>query len=431
MERSGADRRRSESVPAGHLVKAVCILNQNFYDFDARVRRKAEALVAAGYTVDVLALRYSPDRKTYTLNGVNVHTLPLGKKRASLWRYVIEYAAFFMWACLRVALMMRRRRYAVIDVNTLPDFLVFAPVMARWMGAKILLDMHEITPEFYMSKYGIAAQSRVVRLLKWLERISFDFADHVTTINELTRDLLADRGLPKSRSTIVMNVADESRFLAAATTSAVPASSPVHDRFVMMYHGTITAIYGLDIAIEAFALVRHEMPRAELWIIGFGPQEDDLKRLVLERGLESRVKFVGPVPPADMPAWLQKCDVGLLPMRRDVLLEFAFPNKLGEYLINGKSVIVSRLRTLRHYFSEHALAFVEPNDRRDLARQMVRLYGDAALRVRLASRARAEYAPIRWEVMKQRYLQVVDKLAGHDHHAPQLAPGSETTVLAR
>src|SRR5688572_18223875 len=134
---------------------SICILNQNFYDFDARVRRKAEALVAAGYAVDVLALRMSPERKTYVLNGVNVYTLPLGKKRASLLRYAFEYLAFFLWALVRVPLMMRRRRYAVIDVNTLPDFLVFAPVIARWMGAKILLDMHEITPEFYMSKYGL------------------------------------------------------------------------------------------------------------------------------------------------------------------------------------------------------------------------------------------------------------------------------------
>ena len=38
-------------------MKSVCILVQTLYEFDPRVRRKAEALVAAGYSVDVLALR--------------------------------------------------------------------------------------------------------------------------------------------------------------------------------------------------------------------------------------------------------------------------------------------------------------------------------------------------------------------------------------
>src|SRR5882762_6555932 len=101
--------------------------------------------------------------------------------RGSLARYSYAYAAFFLWVFVRVPLLMRRRGYAVIDVNTLPDFLIFAPVLARWMGASLILDMHEITPEFYMSKYGISDNSRLIGLLTWLERISFDFADHVLT----------------------------------------------------------------------------------------------------------------------------------------------------------------------------------------------------------------------------------------------------------
>lgn len=398
-------------------MKSVCILNQNFYDTDARVRRKADALVAAGYTVDVLALRFSPDKKRYTLNGVNVYTLPLGKKRASLVRYFIEYFAFFVWAFVRVPLMMRRRRYEVIDVNTLPDFLVFAPIIARWMGARILLDMHEITPEFYMSKYGIPESSGVVRVLKWVEKISFNFADHVTTINEPIQNLLADRGLRHSKSTVIMNVADEARFISRAGASAAADAAAAPGRVVMMYHGTITRMYGLDIAIEAFALARNEMPHAELWIIGFGPQEEELKNLIRERGLGLQIKFVGTVPPAEMPSWLNKGDIGILPMRRDVLLNYAFPNKLGEFLIMGKCIIVSRLATLRHYFSGEAVAYVEPGDPADLARQMVRVYRDPELRARLVAKARTEYAPICWDVMKQRYLQLIERLAGHESSA--------------
>ena len=51
----------------------------------------------------------------------------------------------------------------------------------------------------------------------------------------------------------------------------------------------------------------------------------------------------------------------------------------------GKAVIISRLKAIRHYFSEDALAFFEPNNPADLARQMVRLYRDRPLRARLAA----------------------------------------------
>src|SRR5436309_15008609 len=242
-------------------MKSVCLVTQSDYRVDPRVRRKAEALVAAGYTVDVLALRAPRGEKRYALNGVNVCTVSLGKKRGSLARYVFEYAAFFLWVFVRVPLLMRRRRYAVIDVNTLPDFLIFAPVLARRMGAALVLDMHEITPEFYMSKYGISDRSWLIRLITWLEKASFDYADHVLTVNEPIQVLLVRRGLTPSTATVIMNAVDEARFASASNSVRI---APATDRFVMMYHGTLTRTYGLDIAVEAFGMAHREMPGAEL-----------------------------------------------------------------------------------------------------------------------------------------------------------------------
>src|SRR6266496_6434825 len=78
-------------------MKSVCMLVQNHYDMDIRVRRKAEALVAAGYSVDVLALASSSSKpKNHVLNRVNVFTVSLRKKRRSLMRYAFEYIAFLL-----------------------------------------------------------------------------------------------------------------------------------------------------------------------------------------------------------------------------------------------------------------------------------------------------------------------------------------------
>jgi glycosyltransferase involved in cell wall biosynthesis len=277
------------------------------------------------------------------------------------------------------------------------------------MGAGVILDMHEITPEFYMSKYRIAEDSRTIRLQKYLEKISFDFADQVITINQPIEDLLVSRGLSRSKSTIVMNAVDEARFSARSTASAAPNRGDA-EKFVMMYHGTLTSIYGLDIAIEAFALVHEEMPGAELWILGSGPEAGALTALAQERGLAAKVRMVGQVASTDIPGWLSQCDAGILPIRRDVFLDFAFPNKLPEFVIMGKAVIVSRLKAIRGYFSEDALAYCEPNSAADLSRQMVRIYRDPQLRLRLAAKATEEYAPIRWAVMKGRYLDLVQQL---------------------
>jgi glycosyltransferase involved in cell wall biosynthesis len=400
------------------------MLVQIVYDVDPRVRRKAEALIAAGYVVDVLALRPPDGRKRYTINGVSVRTIPLGKKRGSLVRYAFEYLVFFVWAFVRVSAQMARRRYVIVDVNTLPDFLVFAPIVARWMGAKIVLDMHEITPEFYRSKYGIPEDSQFVRVLKYLERKSFDFADHVITINEPIQDLLIERGLARSKSSVVMNAVDEGRWSTIGRSRAAnDAAQP--SPFVMLYHGTLTRTYGLDLAIEAFALSQMEMPRAELWILGAGPEQLGLAALATRLGVGSKVRLFGQVPAKDIPAWLNKCDVGILPMRRDVFLDYAFPNKLPEFVIARKPVLTARLKAIRHYFSDRALAYFEPNDAADLAKQMLRVYRDPAVRDRLVSNAAEEYAPIRWELMRRRYLDLLDDLVA-EAVGPRAAVG--TTV---
>lgn len=394
-------------------MKRACFVVQMVYDIDRRVRRKAEALVAAGYSVDALALRAPQGKKSYTLNGVNVYTISLGKQRGSLARYLFEYSAFFLWAFVQLTVRMSRRRYSVIDINTLPDFLIFAAALAKLRGAKLVLDMHEIMPEFYMSKYGVGEKSLPIRLLRFLERISFRFADRVITINKPVEDLLVGRGLLRSKSTIIMNSTDELRFTRTSSTALLPAlwRGP---KFVMVYHGTLTSIYGLDIAIEAFSLVHHDMPGAEFWILGAGKEQKALARQAEERGLISKVRLVGHVSANEIPTWLGRCDVGVLPIRRDVFLDFAFPNKLPELIIIGKPVIVSRLRTIRHYFSEEALVYFEPQDPSDLARQMLRLYHDSRWRGQVAERARQEYAPIRWEAMKEKYLELMAEITRGD-----------------
>jgi glycosyltransferase involved in cell wall biosynthesis len=413
-------------------MKSVCILVQNYYEIDIRVRRKAEALVAAGYSVDVLALASSYSKsKSYVLNGVNVTTLSLGKKRGSLARYAFEYLAFFLWCFFKLAVRMAKRRYSVVDVNNLPDFLVFAAAYAKLRGAKIVFDMHEITPEFYISKYGIKEDSWLVKLLKLIEKASFSFANHVITINEPIMKLLESRGLSGSKTTVIMNAVDESLFASVAGNPTLHEAAGSREKFVMMYHGTLTYIYGLDIAIEALGKAHDEMPGAEFWILGNGPERGSLEKLARKLGLEGKVRFLGNVLPQEVPQWLKRCDIGVLATRRDIFLDFSFSNKLSEYIIMGKGVISSRLKAIRHYFSEEAFAFFEPNDPSDLAKEMLLLYKNPRLRLQLVEQARKEYAPIRWEVMKQLYLAKMGDLLGDRRDAKQQSLATTSVAVTR
>ena len=232
---------------------------------------------------------------------------------------------------------MGKRHYAIIDTNNLPDFLVFASAYGKWKGAKVILDMHEITPEFYISKYGISPDSWKIKLLVFVEQRSLSFADRVININHPIENLLVSRGMPKSKSTIVMNSVDEEFFAAASTAIDDLPPRPSAPTFVMMYHGTLTGLYGLDIAIEGFALVHDKMPGAEFWIVGTGPEKAALEELARARGLEGKVKCTGRVLPQEIPQYVKQCHVGVLPTRQDVFLDLSFSSKLSEYIDHGQA----------------------------------------------------------------------------------------------
>jgi len=386
-------------------MRRVCIVVQNYYDIDPRVRRTAECLIEAGDFVDVLCLRMRGKReKHYSLNKVQVYTIPLPKRRAGKLQYFLEYFIFGAWATLILSYRMLRYSYQIIHVNTLPDSLVFCALIPKFMGAKVILDMHEVMPEFFMSKYRVPETHPMIRLLKWQEKLSIRFADHVIVINEPIKKLLEMRNLPPEKATVITNSVDEHLFI------PIKGNSSDGNSFIFMYHGTLTHIYGLDIALEAFSKASAQLPQAEFWIIGDGPERFNLENQAKRLGIKDRVNFVGVLPQEDIPAQLAKCDVGVLPTRRDQFLELSFSNKLPEYIIMEKPVIASRLKAIRHYFSEEAIAFFEPENATDLAEKMIELYNSPEKRMGYAEHALREYADIRWERMKQLYLEVVHRL---------------------
>ena len=382
----------------------ICIVVQNYYDIDPRVRRTVECLVDSGYSVDVFSLRSEEQsREKYKYNGVNIISISLGKKRASKLRYVLEYIIFFLWAFFRVTHYSLKQKYSVIHVNTLPDFLVYAGLIQKLFGATIILDMHEVMPEFYMSKFGVPKNHIIIKLIKWQERVSIRFADQVITINEPIKKLLENRNTIKNKITVVMNSVDNSLF--SLQDSRINNHS--NDKFIFMYHGTLTRLYGLDIAIRAFSKVCERSDDVEFWIIGEGPEKDNLKSIIQDQGIISKVKFIGLVPQQEIPSWLRKCDVGVLATRKDVFSDLSFSNKLPEYIITGKPVIISRLKTIRFYFSEQALAYFEPNNVDDLAKEMLDLFVNSKRRQNMVKLAQKEYQAINWDVMKHRYLNLI------------------------
>lgn len=372
---------------------------------ETHVQREAEALVAAGYEVEVLCLRGpgEPPRERY--RGVDVQRLPLDRDKRSLAQQLWSYVRFTVAAGRRLAVLQRRRPAAVIQVHNLPDFLVFSAVVPKARGARVLLDLHDLMPEFYAGRFGQGRGRSMLHLVRLQERWSCRFADHVITVSEHWRRALIDRGVPPAKCGVVMNVADGSIF--------TPPDPPRENRGAhLIYHGTITRRYGLDVAIRAVAMLREELPDLRLTIVGRGDDVEALQALRRELDVADVVDLRDEMLLAeDLPPLLADADVGLAPYRDDVFTDGLLPTKLMEYAEMRMPCIAARTTAIEAEFGDTFVAMFTPGDPADMAARIRELHADAELRERLAAGTERFTARVNWVDVGARYVELVDGLA--------------------
>ena len=391
-----------------------------YYEEDARVRRQAEWLVAHGRPVDVLALRRPGDPERVVIEGVAVRRLPVRRHQgAGIHVYVAEYLAFLGRSMAALTAAHRRRRYALVEVHSLPDFLVFAALPLRLVGVPVLLDLHEAMPEFFRSRFPGAAGPVPHALLRLQERLSTGFAGAVMTVNDALADRLVALGVPSEKVSVILNTPRLDLF--------DPARCParpfrVDGALRLVYAGALTPTYELDVVVDAVALVASRRPDLDvrLDVFGRGDTEARLRARVAERGLYGRVVLHGRIPLEEVPAALAAADIGIAPTRRDRFTDVSLSTKLFECAAMEKPVVASRLPTVERYFAPDAVATYAPGDAEDLAAVLVRLADDPAERAARVARTDALVASLGWEAEAVRYEALVERLiAGRSRADPR------------
>ena len=378
---------------------------------DPRVRREAEALTSAGYRVVMLASEQSGQPKRQVVDGVEIISLrSLGHQKTSMVLYIADYLLFF--GLLAVHLLRHPRTYALIHINNMPDFLVFATVLQRMLGTPVIHDVHDLMPELFEEKFARGQARWIVKLLKLQERWAGRFASAVLTVEDRLVDILSQRGIPREKIHVLMNLPDETVF-----AERDPPRKQQGDRFVIVYHGTLARRLGLDLALRAVAELRKSIPDLELRIIGAGEERQSLVELTSELRLGDVVRFSdGYVPVTQIPAMIKDADIGVIPLRISSGTDIMLPTKLLEYVSMGIPCVVPRTGTVGRYFDDDMVEFFEAENVDALASAIRRLYDDPMRRESLAREATARFGRAhRWGTHKQVYLDLVLSLLKTRH----------------
>jgi glycosyltransferase involved in cell wall biosynthesis len=381
------------------------MLAYTFYDADNRVRRYAEALVKRGDQVDAIALAREGQPAFEIIKGVRVYRI---QKRVidetGPLSYLLKLLLFFLRSAWTVTIKHLREPYSLIHVHSVPDFEVFAALIPRLMGARVILDIHDIVPELYASKFKIGHHSLIFKFLVLIERLSIAFSNHVIIANRLWYERLTQRSVRKEKCTNMINYPDLTLFRRR------PRPVRTNDDFVMYYPGSLSWHQGLDVAINAVALLRDKAPNLTLFICGDGPERKRLRGMIRELQLRDRVFLKGFVPLEQVAEFMSTVDLGVEPKRKNSFGNEAMSTKIMEFMAMNVPVVASRTLIHQYYFTDDSVEYFESGDAEDLANRILQLMSNPARRTALCEHGTKLVAANSWGSRQHEYLDLVDLL---------------------
>ena len=393
-----------------------------YYDEHPRVRREAEALVQSGRPVDVFGLRRVGDHASEIVDGVRVSRLDVQRHQGAPVRtYVVEYLDFFLRAFWAVSVAHRRRRYALVQVHSPPDFLAFAALPLRLSGVPLLLDLHEAVPEFFKARFPYISNPLVHWLVALQERLAITVADAVLTVTDALAVRLYRLGVSPGRVTVVLNSPALHRF----DPSAHPSRPFMADGVLrLVYAGALTPTYEVDVLLAATSCLLQTRPGlcVALDVYGRGDDRERLEEQAASLGIADLVTFHGRIPLDEVAAAVAAADVGIAPVRRNPFTDMSLSQKILEYGVMGKPVVTSCLPTVERYFSPGTLWTYMPGDPGDLAATLLSLVDDPDERAARVGRVRERVMELAWDGEAQRYIDLVERFARDRPPAHRPAP---------
>ena len=384
----------------------------SFYESDTRVMQYATALRKAGAVVDVIALRRNGLPIFGLVDDVNVYRI---QQRTINEKGLLAYGFRILSFLARASFFLYRRHrqfpYDLVHVHNVPDFLVLTALPLRRMGVPVVLDIHDLLPEFYASKFRIHSDSPIFKTLTLVERWSAAMANHVIVANHVWRDRFAARSSQLGKCSVVRNYPDLDIFAAVPKAREWKKSGKI----LLTYPGSLNWHQGLDVAIKAMHIIADRIPDAEFHIYGEGSAKPELIELVRTLKLEQRVIFHDYLPSRDIARVMADTDLAIEPKRATSTFgNEALSTKILEFMALGVPVIASKTSIHAYYYDDSMIRYYENDDPMLLAAQIIRLVGDAELRATLVENASRYIETNSWDFRKDEYLSLVSMLVSRN-----------------
>ena len=376
------------------------------YPNDPRVRREAEALVQAGYKVDVICLRSSNELKEEFCGGVGVIRILESRSKEKILQYIMFTLHFFWKSMKYINMLNSRNHYDLIQIHNMPDYLVFATLRQKINGVPVILDLHDIMNELFRSVWNKGIKKIILPFVALSEKISWNYADALITTSQGFKQCLMKRGIKEENITLILNTADEKIFNKPKTQLYQKITSPK-----LLYHGTVAERFGIHIVIEAISLLKEKHSSIQFDIYGNYQQSYKAKlyNLINNNSLEKNVHLHDFVSLEKIREIITESDFGVVPYLSDNFMDLALSTKTFEYVAMHLPVIASDIPSMHSIFNNDEVYFFNQGDINSLAETINKLTINSDSIGQKVINASRVYEKISWEKMSKKYINLIER----------------------
>lgn len=391
-----------------HRAKRICMIAMSHYPGDTRIHREAEALKSAGYEVDILCRPAGKQPRIESFGNITAYRIMKAPPQENPRAYMLQSLLFIIVAFFRLQVLAIKKKYKLIQIHNLPDYLIFASVIQKLFGVKLLLDIHDPSVELYEEKWPGKKNRIILRLVRIAERLSCNLSDHLITVTNECKNRLVSRGNPAGKISIIMNTADEGTF----SFNKEREFGKITERVKILYHGTIAERFGLHNAIEAMEYLLKDIPGSIFNIYGRYENSYRIKieKLITKLKLENNVTLNGRVSLEQIPGLINTHDIGIVPYLKTDFMNLALPTKAFEYIASGLPVVSTRTYELANTFDEKCITYADDSKPEEIAETIKQLCFNPEVAKQQVVLAYQALRKISGEVMKERYVKLIDSL---------------------
>jgi glycosyltransferase involved in cell wall biosynthesis len=391
--------------------KRVCIISKFLYENDTRLQQQAKTLYTAGAKVDILCLR-SNETNQYVDRGITVYGVTKPIPKETIAKYLLSTLMFALSCFVKLQKLTFKKKYDLIVVHTLPEFLVFIAIFQKMRGTKILLDVRDTSVELFAAKWGKDNRKLLMKFVIVSSNLACKYADKIITASRGFYDKLIERDVPANQIDIIYNSADTSVFKFDSTRKFDKITSEAK----LIYHGSISERFGIDVAIHALKLLQDKIPGTQLSIFGFYDEDYKilLENTIIELELQNFVFLNGRQSLENIYNLILKSDIGLVPYRSDDFMQLALSTKMFEYVNSGIPVVASRLSPAEFVFDDTCILYSTPNNPKAIADNIERFCLNPELRRSCVKNAFHAHQKVSGEEMSKLYLDIVRSLTTLD-----------------